>query len=137
MLALLAPIKARLQPLPALTGWALHTVAEEVDRRVVPRAAIGFGGARVAGARTTAAHVEPSMAVTLVVRRGATAAASLDAAMAAVIAELHNWLPGERGGRRWEPLRLVQITEPDFETEEGLVGLTLVLNTQALYHGQP
>lgn len=137
MLALLDPIKTRLQPLPALAGWALHTVAEEVDRRGVPRVAIGFGGARVAGVRTTAAQVEPSMAVTLVVRRGAAAASSLDAAMAAVIAELHNWQPGEHGGRRWEPLRLMQITEPDFETEEGLVGLTLVLNTQALYHGQP
>lgn len=137
MIALLDPIKARLQLLPAVTGWALFTAAEEGARQAVPRAAIGFGSARVVGVHTTAARVEPSLAITLVVKRGASAAAALEAAMGAVIEQLHNWFPGEHGGRIWEPMRLAQITDPDFDSEEGLIGLTLAFTTQALYPGQP
>ena len=137
MIALLDPIKARLQLLPAVTGWALFTAAEEGDRKAVPRAAIGFSSARVVGVKTTAAQVEPSVAITLVVKRGAGASAALEAAMSAVIEQLHNWFPGEHGGRSWEPMRLAQITDPDFDSEEGLIGLTLAFTTQALYPGQP
>jgi hypothetical protein len=137
MIALLSPVKARLQPLPALAGWTLFTAAEEGARHAVPRAAIGFSAARVVGVKTTAAQVEPSLAITLVVKRGAGAAAALETAMVAVIEQLHNWYPGEHGGRNWEPMRLAQITDPDVDGEEGLIGLTLALTTQALYHGQP
>ena len=70
-------------------------------------------------------------------QRGAGAAAALEAAMGAVIEQLHNWFPGEHGGRSWEPMRLAQITDPDFDSEEGLIGLTLAFTTQAIYPGQP
>lgn len=137
MIALLSPVKSRLQLLPALAGWALLTAAEVGDRKAVPRVAIGFASARVSGVRTTAAQVEPTLAVTFVVKRGAGADVALDAAMAAAIEQLHNWFPGEHGGRKWEPMRLAQITDPDFDGEEGLIGLTLALTTQGLYPGQP
>lgn len=136
MIALLAPVKARLLPLTELSGWALLTATEDGDRRVVPRAAIGFSSARVSSAKTTAAQIEPSIAITLVVKRGAIAGAALESAFSAVIQSLHNWAPGEHGGRGWEPLRMAQITEPDFDGEEGLAGITLALTTQAFYHGQ-
>lgn len=136
MIALLAPVKDRLLPLTALSGWALLTATEDGDRRVVPRVAIGFSSARVSSIRTTAAQVEPSIAITLVVKRGAGADAALEAAFSAVIEQLHNWAPGEHGGRGWEPMRMAQITDPDFDGEEGLAGITLALTTQALYHGQ-
>ena len=137
MIYLLDATKARLQLLPSIAGWALFTAAEEGDRKAVPRAAIGFSTARVVGVKTTAAQVEPSVAITLVVKRGAGASAALEAAMSAVIEQLHNWFPGEHGGRSWEPMRLAQITDPDFDSEEGLIGLTLAFTTQALYPGQP
>lgn len=137
MISLLAPTKARLQPLAALAGWTLMTATEDVDRRAVPRAAIGFASASVPSAKTTAAQVQPVVAITLVVKRGAGADAALEAAFSAVIEQLHNWYPGEHGGRGWEPMRLAQVTEPDFDGEEGLAGITLALTTQALYHGQP
>lgn len=137
MITLLDPIKARLQAHSAFSGWALFTAAEEGDRKAVPRAAIGFSSARVSSVRTTVAQVEPSISITLVVKRGSGASAAIDAAMEASIGLLHNWYPGQQGGRSWEAVRLAQITDPDFDSEEGLVGLTLAFTTQALYTGQP
>lgn len=137
MLALLNPVKDRLQAIPAFIAWQLHTVAEEVNRQSAPRAEIGFANARVSSVRATAALVEPLVSVSLVVKRGEEAASLLEAAMQAAIQSLHNWHPGEQGGRKWEPMRLTQITEPDFAIEEGLIGLTLAFATQALYLGQP
>ncbi|HAX19132.1 MAG TPA: hypothetical protein DCY64_02470 [Hydrogenophaga sp.] len=138
MIHLLTTVKTRLQPLAALTGWTLFTAAELGPRQAVPRAAIGFSSAGVATVKTTAAQVEPSLAITLVVKHGDGADVALDSAMSAVIEQLHNWVPGEHGGRGWETMQLAQITAPpDFESEEGLVGLTIAFTTQTLYRGQP
>lgn len=137
MIALLDPIKTRLQLLPAVTGWALFTAAEEGARQAVPRAAIGFSSASLPTVKTTAVQIQPVIAITLVVKRGAGADVALDTAMSAVIEQLHNWVPGNHGGRSWETMKLAQIVEPDLDSEEGLIGLTLGFSTQGLYQGQP
>ena len=135
MLSLTAPIKTRLQALPALTGWAVRTNAEDADRATVPAADLRCLGASVADWRGSGVLVSPEWTVTLVVRRSATAAQEIDAALAAVIEALHGWMPGQQQGRGWEPLALTRISEPMLATE-GLVGYELAFSTTALYRGQ-
>ena len=135
MLALTTPIKTRLQALPALTGWAVRTNAEDADRATVPAADLRCLGASVADRRGSGVLVSPEWTVTLVVRRSATAAQEIDAALAAVIEALHGWMPGQQQGRGWEPLALTRISEPMLATE-GLVGYELAFSTTALYRGQ-
>ena len=135
MLSLTTPIKARLQALPALTGWAVRTNAEDADRATVPAADLRCLGASVADRRGSGVLVSPEWTVTMVVRRSATAAQEIDAALAAVIEALHGWMPGQQQGRGWEPLALTRISEPMLATE-GLVGYELAFSTTALYRGQ-
>lgn len=135
MLSLTAPIKTRLQALPALTGWAVRTNAEDADRATVPAADLRCLGASVADRRGSGVLVSPEWTVALVVRRSATAAQEIDAALAAVIEALHGWMPGQQQGRGWEPLALTRISEPMLATE-GLVGYELAFSTTALYRGQ-
>ena len=135
MLSLATPIKSRLQALPALTGWAVRTNAEDADRATVPAADLRCLRASVADRRGSGVLVSPEWTVTLVVRRSATAAQEIDAALAAVIEALHGWMPGQQQGRGWEPLALTRISEPMLATE-GLVGYELAFSTTALYRGQ-
>lgn len=135
MLALTNPIKTRLAALPALTGWAVRTGSEEVDRRPVPAVDVRCVAAGVPDSRTSAVMVAPEWTVTIVVKRGDAAADQVDAAFAAVVGSLHNWMPGQQGGRGWEPLRLGRVTEPLFDNA-GLVGCELVFTTGAKYMGQ-
>lgn len=135
MLSLTTPIKTRLQALPALTGWAVRTNAEDADRATVPAADLRCLGASVADRRGSGVLVSPEWTVALVVRRSATAAQEIDAALAAVIEALHGWMPGQQQGRGWEPLALTRISEPMLATE-GLVGYELAFSTTALYRGQ-
>lgn len=135
MLAIANPLKSRLQALPALAGWQVRTNADDADRAPVPAADLRCQGAAVADRRGSGVMVSPEWTVTLVVRRSATAAQEIDAALDAVIGALHGWMPGQQQGRGWEPLALVRISEPMLASE-GLVGYELVFSTAALYRGQ-
>lgn len=135
MLSLAAPIKARLQALSALTGWVVRTGTDAADRSVVPVADVRCTGAGVSDRKTGAVLVSPEWSVTLVLRRSDTAADQLDTALAAVIEALHSWPPGKQGGRGWERLALINISEPDF-ADEGLAGYRLTFSTAATYMGQ-
>lgn len=134
MLAVGNPIKERLAVL--LGAWSVYLRTDTEDKREGPAAEIAIDGAQVADSKTGAVSLAPNWVVTLVVRRGDAAAGQLDAAFAAVVESLHNWAPGEQGGRRWERLRLVSVREPDF-VKEGLAGMALVFSTGARYDGQP
>lgn len=131
MLALAAPLKARLQCLPQLTGWAVRTNLEEVDRSTVPAVDVRCVGASLSGDRRGAATLLPAWQITLVVRRSADAAEQLDQALIAVLQALQGWKPAG-----WDPLSLQVITEPIF-AEEGLVGYQLTYSTTLLVKGQP
>ena len=135
MLAIATPLKARLAALPALIGWQVRLRTDSADRSDLPAADIGCTGAGIADSKTGAAMVAPEWSVVLMVRRGDAAADELDAAMSAVFASLHNWMPGQHGGRGWEPLRLVRVQEPVFASE-GVVGYELTFSTAARYIGQ-
>lgn len=135
MLALANPLKARLQALPQLTGWQVRLGTDTADRRSLPAVSVLCTGAAVADSRTGAAMVAPEWTTTLLVRRGEDAAEQLDTAMAAVFQSLHNWMPGQVGGRGWEPLRMSRVQEPVF-AEEGVVGYELTFATAARYMGQ-
>jgi hypothetical protein len=58
----------------------------------------------------------------------------LDVAFAATFASLHNWAPGQHGGRGWEALRTVRVQEPAF-ADEGVVGYEITFSTAARYIG--
>jgi len=105
------------------------------DRRIVPAIDVRCAGADVADRKTGAAMVAPQWQVTMVLRRSDTAAEQLDAAMAAVIESLHNWHPGQHGGRFWEPFSLLRITEPML-SDDGHTGYELTFSTGARYMGQ-
>lgn len=135
MLALEPHLKARLQTLPALTGWAVRGGTELTDRRSVPVADVRCTGARSTDSETTAVTLDPAWTVTLVVSRSDQAAEQLDAALGAVIASLHNWCPGQQSGRAWRRMALQAVREPEF-VAEGLAGLELVFATSTVYHGQ-
>ena len=135
MLSLTAPIKTRLQALPALTGWAVRTGTESADRSVVPVADVRCTGAGVSDRKTGAVLVAPEWTLQLVVRRSDVAAEQLDTAIAAVIETLHGWAPGRLGGRGWERLALTNISEPAF-VDEGYAGYQLTFGTAATYMGQ-
>lgn len=135
MLALANPIKLRLLDLPELGTWAVRTNTEDADRTVVPAADVRCIGAD-ASAQRGGVMVGPVWQVELVVRRGDTAADQLDQALSAVICSLQGWQPGGHGGRGWEALSLVRITEPVY-ADVGLVGYELSFSTSGLYTGQP
>lgn len=135
MLALATPIKLRLQNLPELGTWDVRTNTEDADRSVVPAADVRCVGAD-ASAKQGGVMVGPVWQVELVVRRGDEAAEQLDQALSAVICSLQGWQPGKCGGRGWEALTLVRITEPVY-ADVGLVGYELSFSTSGLYPGQP
>ena len=132
MLALYPVIAQQLRATPQLAGWDVRSSAEPADRRPLPAADLRCIGASVADSATGAAMVMPQWLLTLVVRRGPAAEQQLDAAFCTVFGVLHNWAPGEAGGRRWERLRLLSVTEPQY-TPEGCIGLELTFTTSARY----
>lgn len=134
MLALGNPIKDRLAALPALTGWTVRKGSPTVDRKPLPCADVHFVEALSSPTRNTAAQIVPQWGVTLAVKAGDDAEEMLDAAIAAVIKALHNWKPGQVGGRGWEPLRATGVTS-DFPPD-GVLAFELTFSTQALYEGQ-
>jgi hypothetical protein len=134
MLALIAPLKSRLDKLPQLTGWDKRTNTEDADRSVLPAVDIRCVGA-TAAAKAGAVTLSPQWRITLMVERSSAAAEKLDAAMGAVICSLHGWQPGQHGGRGWNQLVLLSATEPDFASE-GVVGYELTFSTAGLYRGQ-
>lgn len=136
MLALTTPLKARLQALPQLTGWAVRCSTDGAARTALPAVDVRCSGAGIADSRTGAAMVAPEWAVLLMHRRSDDAAELLDAAFAAVFASLHNWQPGQCGGRGWERLQMTRVEAPEF-ADEGVVGYSLVFTTAARYIGQP
>lgn len=135
MLAILPALKLRLQEVPVLGAWDVRTNLEAADRRVLPAVDVRCTRARVADRNTGAVLISPEWTVTLVLRRGVDAGALLDDALDAVIGALHSWPPGQHGGRGWERLALLDVTEPDF-ADEGMAGYTLTFGTAAMYRGQ-
>lgn len=135
MLSLEPLIKSRLQALPALTGWAVRVGTELTDRRQLPAVDVRCPGAGVGDSKTSAVLLQPQWTLVLAVRRSEEAAAQVDAALASVIGSLHNWQPGQAGGRGWEPWRLTAVSEPMLP-DEGLVGYELNFATAARYMGQ-
>ena len=138
MLQLEPVIVARLAAaLPA--GWAVKGDATGAgDRRPAADgglAVVALAGSAPPSPRTTAVLVAPGWSVVLAARKGAGAPALLDAGVAAVIASLHNWMPGEVGGRRWEPFVLAQVSVPPLQ-DDGITGVELTFTTTGLFQGQ-
>ena len=135
MLSILPALTLRLQSIPALAGWDVRNNIEPANRSALPAADVRCTRARVADRKTGAVMLSPEWTVTLVLRRAADAAAVLDEALAAVLAQLQGWSPGQHGGRGWERLSLLDVSEPDF-FDEGLAGYTLTFGTAAMYRGE-
>lgn len=139
MLALEPVIVERLRAaLPSDVSWTVkgHT-SDTGDRRVTDGAlaVVMFAAGDVGSQRNTAVFLRPGYTVTLVTRKGANAAAVLDAGLAAAVADLHNWMPGAVAGRAWEPLVLQRFGPPDY-IDDGLAGLELLFVSSGLFDGQ-
>jgi hypothetical protein len=117
-------------------GWTVMGFAGDAGRRDGwPLASVSFVDGNVADSKAGAAAVQAAWRVTLIAKRGDAAVALVDTAFAAAMAALHNWAPAsEVGGRRWERLRLLQVTPPQYP-EDNLVGIDLTFTTQARYDG--
>ncbi|HEX7720224.1 MAG TPA: hypothetical protein VF389_10490 [Woeseiaceae bacterium] len=135
MFALEAPIIARLQAEPALSGWAIRSSAAETTRKQLPAVEVQCEGAEVADARSTAVAVGVSWGVHLIAPYSPIAMESLDSAFAAVVASLHNYSPGAQGGRAWQRMQLQQVQRE--QADQGLVAYSLIFKTSARYDGQP
>lgn len=121
--------------LPA--GWTVKGITEDGARNDYPFASVAIGNANPADPAKSAVSLAVLWIVTLVVRKGPDASAALDAALTATLAGLHGWAPGEVAGRKWERLRVQQITTPELDAPEGLAGLALAFQTAAKYDGHP
>lgn len=135
MLALGNTIKDRLATVPALTGWFVRKGTANVDRKPLPSADVRFGDAQSIPTRNTAAQLSPQWVITLSIKASDDAEEMLDAAIAGVIKHLHNWAPGQVGGRGWEPLRVTGVVAADFPPD-GVLAFELSFASQALYDGQ-
>lgn len=135
MLAVSTPLCDRLAALPALAGWDVRSGIEHSNRAVLPAVDVRCEGAKVSGSRT-GLLLSPFWRITLAIKRSSSAAAVLDAALTAVIGSLHNWPPGEHGGRNWEPLVLVHVIPPELQDASD-IGYELMFTTGATYSGQP
>ncbi len=134
MLALTAPIKARLQALPQLAGWDVRISTEMGDRSKIAAAIVRMEAARVTDSDSSAVKVEPALSILLVVPRADGAANQLDAAFVAVIASLHDWPPGVVSGLKWMRLALASVGEPQF-VDSGQAGIELTFITSASFAG--
>lgn len=139
MFALSAPLKARLEALPALAGWTVRQSIEVVSRKAVPAVEIAAELASPISGSSSGVQLEVQWAVSLIVAEGPGATNTLDTAFGAVFASLHNWAPRQQGGRLWAPLRLQSAAPPpDLDAREpGRVEYRLVFTTSARFDGQP
>lgn len=134
MFALESPMIARLQALPALSGWQVRSSAGEVSRRPLPAVEVECDGIDVADTRNTAALIGVAWNVSLLAQYSPAVMAELDDVFSAVVASLHNWTPGAEGGRTWQRLQLQQVRRE--ATEQGMMAYTLTFKTGARYDGQ-
>lgn len=134
MLALITPIKERLQALPQLAGWVVQTGTEMADRRLRRMVDVRCTGADAQDSETQSVRLNPAYTVAVVVPRSSDAAQQLDDAMAAVVGALHNWTPGRIGVRQWSRMALRVAREAEF-TETGLAEYELVFTSGAVYDG--
>lgn len=116
-------------------GWTCMGYSEDGMRDALPLASVRVDGAAVVDSKTGAVNVEPRLTVTLATKRSDKAAGELDDAFAAVVAQVHNWRPGEVSGRQWNPFSLQQAVPPEY-LPDGLVGIALSFTTHARYDGQ-
>lgn len=121
------------ESLPAweVMGWSTG----KGNRDAAALVSVMFAAGALADVKEGAVALAPGWSVLLSVKRGPAAAALLDTAIAKVIEQLHNWAPGEAGGRKWGALKLARFTPPDF-ADGGLIGIELLFSTTGRYFGQ-
>lgn len=135
MLALIEPLKLRLQSLPALAGWDVRSNTELASREVrLGVADVRCTGADAQDSEAQSVTLDPAYTVHLVVKRSAQAAEQLDAALAAVVGALHNWYPGRIGALHWRRMALRVAREAEF-SDTGHAEYELIFTTSAVYHG--
>lgn len=135
MLALAPVLIDRLRAIPALAGWDVRGATEPADRRALPAIDVRWDGASMPDTRAAAMLMTPQWSITLVVRRGASAAAELDAAFEAVFSALHGWAPTDARGRTWRRLEIQSVSAPVF-AEEGQAGMTIAFTSTAFFKSE-
>ena len=105
------------------------------NRDAAALVSVMFAAGALADVKEGAVGLSPGWSVLLSVKRGPAAAALLDTAISKVIEQLHNWAPGEAGGRKWGALKLARFAPPDFP-DGGLIGIELLFSTTGRYFGQ-
>ncbi|MGF6348981.1 hypothetical protein [Variovorax sp. W2I14] len=105
------------------------------NRDAAALVSVMFAAGALADVKEGAVALAPGWSVLLSVKRGPAAAALLDTAIAKVVERLHNWVPGEAGGRKWGALKLARFSPPEF-ADGGLIGIELLFSTTGRYFGQ-
>ena len=134
MLALITPIKERLQALPQLAGWEVQTGTEAADRRLRRVINVRCTGADAQDSETRGVTLSPAYTIRIVVPRSSDVVEQLDDALAAVIGVLHNWTPGRIGLIQWRRMALYMAREAEF-LETGEAGYALIFTCSAVYNG--
>lgn len=121
------------ESLPAweVMGWSTG----KGNRDAAALVSVMFAAGALADVKEGAVALAPGWSVLLSVKRGPAAAALLDTAIAKVVEQLHNWVPGEAGGRKWGALKLARFSPPEF-ADGGLIGIELLFSTTGRYFGQ-
>lgn len=122
----------------ALTAWEVLGFSIGKGNReaaAAPLASVMFAAGAIADVKEGAVALSPGWSVLLSAKRGPEGAALLDAAIATVVEQLHNWAPGEAGGRKWSALKLARFAPPEF-ADGGLIGIELLFSTTGRYFGQ-
>jgi len=119
--------------LPAweVMGWSTGKGNRDAGALV----SVMFAAGALADVKEGAVGLAPGWNVLLSVKRGPSAAALLDTAISTVVEQLHNWAPGEAGGRKWGALKLARFAPPEF-ADGGLIGIELLFSTTGRYFGQ-
>ena len=137
MFALVPPLVARLQTIPALDGWEVRDADAEVPRTAVPAAVVDYEAIRRGDRKPGSVVAASSLSVRLIAENTPDGRNALDAAFVAVIGSVENWkdlpLAGATGRFAFE---FTAVEGPD-RNDQGQVGYRLVFETPARFSGQP
>ena len=136
MFALEPHLVQRLQA--ALPAWQVQGLSDPRDRKPAakPVCVVAFDDTAGIDAPQTAVRLAANWRVALVTRRGAGAATLLDGAVAEAMAQLHNWRPPAVADRQWGHMAFIRA-EYLPEADDAQLGLHLIFQTAATYHGVP
>jgi len=117
------------------SGWHIRAGFDSIERQSTPALGIRTVGAQPASSAGTGVRIEVTLGLAIITARDAQTTHNLDAAFAAVIANLHGLRLQDASGRHWSALQLTHIREAALV--DGLGGVELHFTSNARFLGKP